>query len=365
MSSLLAQWLDRSDSSRAGETDDSPYSWIYLVWLGFLLLPLPGAHPLAWWATGAAVAVFIALYFWGFHTSGPRLWVTRLAIFGLGLSLFPFNAFSHTFFLYAGMPGSQAKTRESLVIIVLTIVGSYVYFTWKHLDGIYFGLVLIIVLGFGISILAARAIRSSQQALAGKDVEIARLAKLAERERIARDMHDLLGHTLSLIAIKSELAYKLAPSNSAQAALEMREVADVARKSLAEVRQAIAGMHRLGLMEALSATDSLLRAAGLKTRLQPPTTLPAMTAPQEEALAQSLLEAGTNVVRHANATHVSLAIICEPTQVTVQVQDDGRGGEVIPGNGIGGMCARMQAVNGSVMFAPLHPGLSVVAQLPL
>jgi two-component system sensor histidine kinase DesK len=343
----------------------SAYSWIYLVWLGFLLLPLPGAQPVAWGATGAAIAVFVALYFWGFHSSGPRLWVTRLAIFGVGLSLFPYNAFAHTFFLYAGMPGNQAKTRESIVIIVLTLIASFAYFTARHLDGIYFGLVLIIVAGFGGALVMARIIQSSQQALAGKDVEIARLAKLAERERIARDMHDLLGHTLSLIAIKSELAYKLAASDSTQASIEMREVAEVARKSLAEVRQAIAGMHRLGLMEALNATDSLLRAAGLKTRLHPPATLPALTPVQEEALAQSLLEAGTNVVRHANATSVSLAIICEPAQVRVEVQDDGRGGEVVPGNGINGMCARMQAVQGSVKFALLHPGLSVVAQMPL
>jgi two-component system, NarL family, sensor histidine kinase DesK len=341
------------------------YSWIYLVWLGFLLLPLQRDQLFAWWATGAAIAVFIALYFWGFHKSGPRLWLARLAMFGLGLSLFPYNAFAHTFFLYAGLPGNQGKTRESAVIVALTLIGAYAYFTLQHLDGIYFGLVLIIVLGFGGAILVARAIHSSQQALAGKDVEIARLAKLAERERIARDMHDLLGHTLSLIAIKSELAHKLAAKDPAQAAVEMREVAEVARKSLAEVRQTIAGMHRMGLVEALNATDSLLRAAGLKTTVQQPTELPALTGAQEAALAQSLLEAGTNVVRHAQARNVSLAVVCEPTGVTVEVQDDGLGGDVLPGNGINGMCARMHAVNGSVTFAPLHPGFSVVAQLPL
>jgi two-component system sensor histidine kinase DesK len=365
MASYFAKWFDRDSSSPGAGPDHSAYSWIYLVWLGFLLLPLRGDQLFVWWATAAAIAVFAALYFWGYHKSGPRLWVTRLAVFGLGLSLFPYNAFSHTFFLYAGMPSNQAKTRESAAIIALTVIGSYLYFTWQHLDGIYFGLVLIIVLGFGGSILVARAIRSSHQALAGKDVEIARLAKLAERERIARDMHDLLGHTLSLIAIKSELAYKLAAKDSAQAAVEMREVAEVARKSLAEVRQAITGMHRMGLIEALNATDSLLRAAGLKTRVRPPTTLPAMSAAQEAALAQSLLEAGTNVVRHAQASNVSLAVFCDPTRVTVEIQDDGRGGEVVPGNGINGMCARMHAVNGSVIFAPLHPGFSVVAQLPL
>jgi two-component system sensor histidine kinase DesK len=351
-----------------GNTKQVDYSggpWAYLLWLGFLLLPLQRDKPQEWYATGGAVAVFLALYFWGFHKTGPQLWASRLAIFGLGVSLFPYNGFAHTFFMYAGIPGASAKTRESVAIIGLTIIGSYAYFTWQHMDSLYFGLVSIIVLGLGASILVARANRLSQLALAGKDVEIARLAKVAERERIARDMHDLLGHTLSLIAIKAELAYKLADKNQAQAAVEMREVAEVARKSLAEVRQTISGLRSIGVLEALHATNSLLRAAGLETRLQPVPTLPPMTDAQQSALAQSLLEAGTNVVRHAQATEVFLAIVCDASKVSVHVRDNGLGGAVSPGNGLNGMRERLRAQNGTVSISALQPGLEVVAELPL
>jgi two-component system, NarL family, sensor histidine kinase DesK len=347
------------------QVDHSGGPWVYLIWLGFLLLPLQRDKPLEWYATGGAVAVFLALYFWGFHKSGPQLWASRLAIFGLGVSLFPYNGFAHTMFMYAGIPGASAKTRESVAIIGLTIIGSYVYFTWQHMDGLYFGLVAIINLGLGASILVARANRLSQRALAGKDVEIARLAKVAERERIARDMHDLLGHTLSLIAIKAELAYKLSDKNQAQSAIEMREVAEVARKSLAEVRQAISGLRSIGVLEALHATNGLLRAAGLETTLRPIKTLPPMTDAQQSALAQSLLEAGTNVVRHAHATQVSLAIVCDSSKVSIHVRDNGRGGEVIPGNGLNGMRERLRAQNGSVSISALQPGLEIVAELPL
>ncbi len=349
----------------AKQVDYSGGPWVYLIWLGFLLLPLQRDKPLEWYATGGAVAVFLALYFWGFHKTGPQLWASRLAIFGLGVSLFPYNGFAHTFFMYAGIPGASAKTRESVVIIGLTIIGSYMYFTWQHMDSLYFGLVSIINLGLGASILVARAKRLSQQALAGKDVEIARLAKVAERERIARDMHDLLGHTLTLIAIKAELAYKLADKNQAQAAIEMREVAEVARNSLAEVREAISGLRGIGLLEALHATDSLLRAAGLETKLQPIPTLPPMTDAQQGALAQSLLEAGTNVVRHAHATEVSLAIVRDASKISIQVRDNGLGGAVSPGNGLNGMRERLQAQNGSLSVSALQPGLEVVAELPL
>jgi two-component system sensor histidine kinase DesK len=345
--------------------DYSGGPWAYLLWLGFLLIPLQHAKREEWLATAGAIALFLALYFWGFHKSGPPLWATRLATFGLGISLFPYNAFAHTLFIYAAIPGAQAKTRESVVIMALTLIGSYTYFAWQQVDSLYFGLVLVLVLGLGASILVARANRASQQALAGKDLEIARLAKVAERERIARDIHDLLGHTLSLIAIKAELAYKLAAREQAQAAVEMREVAEVARKSLADVRGAIAGLRSIGLLEALKATDSLLRAAGLETTVHPAANLPALTDVQESALAQSLLEAGTNVVRHAQATQVSLSINHGDSKVSICVQDNGRGGQVVPGNGLNGMRERMRALNGSVSISALQPGLSVLAELPL
>jgi hypothetical protein len=119
------------------QVDYSGGPWVYLIWLGFLMLPLQRDQPLVWYATGGAVAVFLALYFWGFHKTGPQLWASRF-------SLFPYNGFAHTFFMYAGIPGASAKTRESAAIIGLTLLGSYIYFTWQHMDSLYFGLVSIV-----------------------------------------------------------------------------------------------------------------------------------------------------------------------------------------------------------------------------
>jgi two-component system sensor histidine kinase DesK len=113
---------------------------------------------------------------------------------------------------------------------------------------------------------------------------------IAERERIARDLHDLLGHTLSVIAIKGELAHTLvgvdgmgAGMDDTRAAAEMHEVAEVARKALAEVRQAIVGLRSIGLLDATRAVDTMLRAAGLETTVNVE-TLPALTPAQENAL---------------------------------------------------------------------------------
>jgi two-component system sensor histidine kinase DesK len=338
--------------------------WVYLFWLGFLLLPLQIGEYGAWWATAAAVAGFLVVYFWGFLKTGPSLWITRAAMFGIGVALFPHNAFAHTFFIYAGIPGARASMRESIVIIVLTVIGSFAYFSWQKSSSVYYGLVAVIVIGLGVTIIAARANRAAQTALAGKDVEIAGLAKIAERERIARDLHDLLGHTLSVIAIKAELAHKLVGLDGHAAATEMREVADVARKALAEVRQAIVGLRNIGLLEATQAVDTMLRAAGLQTTLNVQ-ALPALTPAQESALAQAVLEAGTNIVRHAQASRVSISIACRESRLTVEVDDNGRGGPLAEGNGLAGMRERLTALRGELRYHALEPGTRLIAALPL
>lgn len=338
--------------------------WIYLVWLGFLLAPASGLTFRDWLATSGAAVIFVVLHFWSFRHNGPRLWLGRFAMFGIGVALFPYNYFAHTFFIYAGVPQPRARARESIVIMILTVAASYVYFTWHHMDTAYFALVAVIVLGLGSVILYAEASERTLVTIAGKDQEIQRLAKSAERERIARDLHDLLGHTLSLIAIKAELAYKLVGQNDGRAGNEMREVAEVARKSLAEVRQAIAGMRSIGLLEAVGTADTLLRAAGLKTSLgiQP---LPPLATVQEHALSQALLEATTNIVRHADASEAAITISFGDGRITLRIDDNGRGSDILPGNGLIGMRERLKAIAGELEISNLAPGVRLRVLLPV
>jgi two-component system sensor histidine kinase DesK len=338
--------------------------WIHLVWLGFLLVPAAGLTASDWLATCVAAAMLALLHLWSFRHNGPRLWLSRLAMFGIGVALFPYNSFAHTFFIYAGLPLTRARTRESIIIMALTVAASYVYFTWHQMDTAYFALVAVIVLGLGGAILYSEAEERTRVTIAGKDQEIQRLAKLAERERIARDLHDLLGHTLSLIAIKAELAHKLLSQNDLRADNEMREVAAVARKSLAEVRQAIAGLRSIGLLEAVRTADALLRAAGLKTNLgiQP---LPTLVSAQEHALSQALLEATTNIVRHADASEAAITISCSDDRIALSVDDNGSGNDILPGNGLTGMRERLKAVAGKLEISNLAPGVRIRVELPV
>src|SRR5271168_2988904 len=141
--------------------------WIYLVWLGFLLAPASGLTVRGWLATSAAAAIFVVLHFWSFRHSGPRLWLGRFAMFGIGVALFPYNYFAHTFFIYAGVPPPRARTRESIIIMILTVAASYAYFTWHHMDTAYFALVAVIVLGLGSVILYAEVSERTLVTIAG------------------------------------------------------------------------------------------------------------------------------------------------------------------------------------------------------
>jgi two-component system sensor histidine kinase DesK len=337
--------------------------WIYLIWLGFLLVPASGLTAQDWLAAAGGVALFVPLYLWSFNLGGLWLWLSRLAMFGLGVALLPYNGFANVFFVYAGIPGSGATVRESITIMILTVAASFLYFTLHHMDAGYFALVALLVLGMGGGMLYAEVNERTRVTIAGKDQEIQRLAKLAERERIARDLHDLLGHTLSLIAIKAELAHKLSGQNDARAASEMREVAEVARKSLADVRQAIAGLRSIGLLEAVKTADTLLRAAGLRTHLnlQP---LPTLSAAQEQALSQAVLEAATNIVRHAQASEASITVGVVDARIKVNIEDNGRGGRILPGSGLAGMRERLEVVDGELQVSNLDPGVRIAAVLP-
>lgn len=186
----------------------------------------------------------------------------------------------------------------------------------------------------------------AQQRLRRADEEIERLATIAERERIARDLHDLLGHTLSVIVLKSELAARLIAIDSDRAGQEVRDIENTARTALTEVRAAVTGYRATGLGGEITNARRALAAADVDAEL--PTTLPALPAEQESALAFAVRESVTNVLRHAQARHASIRIDSTSDGVVVEVRDDGKGGDTPDGAGLTGMRERIAALGGGV-----------------
>ncbi|QNM96060.1 sensor histidine kinase [Chitinimonas koreensis] len=341
-----------------------------LLWLGFLYAPLLD-RARDWGAifdlqlTLLATALFLPLHFWSYYASGPRLWISQAGIFLIGLWLMPHNPAAHTLFIYAGLPGERAGRREAFIGMFAVTAAAFVAFDHYQMSGSYFGVTAGLILGLGSTMLGQREARRSKQAIAEKDVEIARLAKVAERERIARDLHDLLGHTLSLIALKAELGHKLAAAEPERAAAEMKEVAATARQALTEVRQAIVGLRSVSLPEAIERADAALRAAGVETTLGL-APIPQLDAAAEHALAQAAMEASTNIVRHASARRAELRLREVDRQLTLTVSDDGQGiGEASAGQGLAGMRERLEAVGGRLEIAAARPGTLLLATVPL
>ena len=161
-----------------------------------------------------------------------------------------------------------------------------------------------VIIGAGNTFFAERNRMNRQLRKANEEIE--HLAKVAERERIARDLHDVLGHTLSVITLKSELAGKLIDRDPHRAGKEIREVEEISRQALSEVRDAIRGYRSKGLVAELAQAKSTLETAGVAVSCDASTTMK-LPAVQESVLTMAVREAVTNVVRHAQARTCSSA----------------------------------------------------------
>ena len=163
--------------------------------------------------------------------------------------------------------------------------------------------------------------RNSKLRVANDEIE--HLAKVAERERIARDLHDVLGHTLSLITLKSELARKLVDRDPERAKQEMQDVENASRAALADVREAIRGYRSDGIFAELARARAALETAGVSVECD--TDLVQLSPEQESVLSLALREAVTNVVRHAEARRCNVTLKRDDSLCTLEVADDGRG----------------------------------------
>src|SRR6202521_32311 len=242
----------------------APYTWL-VYYCFFLLNPiLHHAGWKEWLATGLGTAAFLALYFSFFWFKRP--WnLLNIAGMVLGVSFSPFNEGACTFFVFAAAFIPFAVEKESTALKLLATVLAVVTLEWwlLHFSGwfLFYGGGLSTVVGAGNIFFAQR--NRANERLRKANEEIEHLAKVAERERIARDLHDVLGHTLSVIILKSELAGKLMDRDPQRAGNEIREVEQISRQALSEVRDAIRGYRSQGLPAELAQAKSTLETAGV------------------------------------------------------------------------------------------------------
>jgi len=361
--------LGLADASPSGQP-----SLLWLLYLGFLLMPLTWGEPGWRWlgATLLSLPAFLALYFYQLRRRSNPTVAVVLAFALLCYALQPFNPFANTYLTYAAafaplaLPGLLAPLLLTVALLVLLAIE--VLLIGQPLLIIAITVLVCTVCCVGNAF--ARERNAQIAALRLSQEEVRRLAAIAERERIGRDLHDLLGHTLSLVAIKGELAGKLVSRDQLAAGREIGEVTQIAREALAQVRTAVTGMRAAPLAGELSSARTLLESCGVQlTCTQEMAELPAAI---ETALAMIVREAATNIQRHAGATRASVEISSEAADgdgggaVALRVSDNGRGGIGARGNGLAGIGERVRALGGTLEIdSPPGAGTVLRARLPV
>ena len=320
---------------------------MWLVYLVFFVLPLflQPTRGWQWVVHGAALAVFFWLYGRAQRVSGAALACSVGGIFGLGVALLPINPGAMCLFMYAvallDRVRRSAVAGVSLAILLAVAAAAILRFGSTPMLGM-----LVLMLLVGVTRIHEGVVERKNRELRRSRDEIEQLAALAERERIGRDLHDLLGHTLSVIVLKSELAAKMAEADPARSVTEIREVEWISRKALADVRAAVNGCRARGLPGELDNARRVLAGAGVElSSAMDPVEL---TAVEESALSLALREAVTNVVRHARARRCTVRLRRDGDRIRLDVEDDGVGGVPSGGNGLAGMRARISALGGDV-----------------
>ncbi len=207
--------------------------------------------------------------------------------------------------------------------------------------------VLLSIVLAALGMAAVRQLIALNADLHAASAELADLAVTSERERLSRELHDLLGRTLSLIAVKAELASRLSGKGDPSAEAELADVQRLARQAVRDVREAVAGGHAPTVDAELSAAEAALRTAGIEVSVDK--TVASIDPAHETTIAWALREAVTNVVKHSGACTCRIALDAAEGSTALDVEDDGRG-PVAGGTGTGieGLADRVHALGGSL-----------------
>jgi two-component system, NarL family, sensor histidine kinase DesK len=347
--------------------------WPPLLYTGLWFIETWPYHSSTKWAFFLLFYVtFLVAYLQITKTRGQaqRIWLGIL--FLLGYLYFPFNSGIAGEFVYPvaisvfllRQPRASAAFWRFIAIAVAQGAGVLLETWLLHWRLSLAETVIFYTVAIGLSNFAfSRHLLASEQ-LEQANREIEHLTQVAERERIARDLHDLLGHTLTVIVLKSDIANRLFTAQPELAHREIAEVEATARKALTEVREAVTGYRAEGLQVEVSRARHALTSASvqLTTDIEYFALPPAIA----NTLSLVLREAVTNVIRHSGATTCYLELHRDGDLLTLKIEDNGSGKLGAEGNGLRGMRERLAAVGGALQRESCADGgTRLIAQLPL
>jgi two-component system, NarL family, sensor histidine kinase DesK len=367
------------------------FTAVWLVYLGQPLDTIASKGHSAWWVaaaialTSAFCAVFITVVLgWDRHPAWARHGLVLLFPLAAAFSLMFSGAAAAgpvVWIYVSSASGWVATSRRAALRATALVAVCYLFFSWLGHDDVSTVLITLIPVVFvGIAMSGIRLQIKLMAELRQAREEVAKLAANEERLRLARDMHDLTGQSLSMVTLKSELAARLlgrlpASPERDRARDEIEQVAAVSRQTLRDIREAISGYRRPTLAVEIITARTALASAGIAAHDDAGLTLLSGTfdPDAEAALAWCLREAVTNVVRHSAARECRIGLTRRSGTLSLEVRDDGNGFPVrpaqpagpVPGSGLRGMSERLSAVGGRLELRPdAAPGFCLVATVP-
>ena len=370
----IPAWLTPApDSVVADNLKLGKWPWIdavHLLWTVWVFLTpmFGGGFTLRWvLITLWSYPLFLVLFVMTLVASRRNAPLFALAMIVLSMALLRSYPSGMNYFVFGCVmlrSNRCISVRRYLLELVLLNTGFVALAAWIGYPWQVVAWIPALTVIIGLIVNVERASSEKDAALRLSHEEVRRLAATAERERIGRDLHDLLGHTLSLITLKLELARKLADRDPAASRRELEEAEHVARDALAQVRSAVTGIRSTDLAAELASAKLMLESSQVRLDYDvPPADLPPEV---ERGLALVLREAATNIARHAQATCAKIEFAREAKTVQLCVGDDGRGGVHADGNGLTGMRDRVRALGGTLSVdSPRNGGTRLLVRVPL
>lgn len=310
-----------------------------------------------------AVAVFLVLYVFSVRDGSIRLLICAILTLLIAVLVAPIEANWTVFVIFAATMFGRLDNRlrafrgivgACLVAGLTGLMTRQPWFWWFP------GIALSALIGLSTNKSFELARENKYLSLCRETVRLEGI--LEERERISHDLHDLLGRSLTTIAVKAELAARLLARHDDASMGEIQEVAELARTSLTEVRRYVRGAGSVNLARELLSAEKVLAAAGIAVTVE--RTAPALSFTADSALALSLREAITNLVRHSGADRCKIRLEEGTDTIELSVQDNGQGCKGIDGFGLSGIRKRLGEIGGTIELVDLNPGLQFRATLP-
>ncbi|MFD6506153.1 MULTISPECIES: sensor histidine kinase [unclassified Bacillus (in: firmicutes)] len=288
-----------------------------------------------------------------------------------------FAVFYNPFMIFFGFFTASAmgfapskKVFRLLWGLLIVMLGAFIFVNFNQLTttslvNIVPMFILMLLTPFGMRNFNQKKMLKNQ--LNEANEQIKDLVKREERQRIARDLHDTLGHTLSLITLKSQLVEKLIVKNPERASIEAKEITQTSRTALKQLRELISDMRMITVEEELEQIKAILQAANIELEIKQEASSSSLSPIEQNIVGMCLREAVTNVVKHSKASRCTVSVLESQGELILTVEDNGIGLEDQnhDGNGIRGMKERIALIDGFVELNTIHPGTLLTVKVPV